>query len=59
MLMTFPDHLDDFENHKHKFRENMQTNYRKTTLYLYKIANLAVLIIRNTYYMIVRYKFSN
>jgi hypothetical protein len=47
--MTFPNHLDNFENHKHEFGENMQTNYRKTPSSLYKIANLAELKICNTY----------
>jgi hypothetical protein len=54
MLMIFPIHLDDFENHKREFGENMQTNYRNTRNHLYKIANLAVLIISNTYYLIVK-----
>jgi hypothetical protein len=44
---------------KHEFGENMQTNYRNTRNPLYKIASLAVLIIRNTYYMVVEGKFSH
>jgi hypothetical protein len=49
--MTFPNHLDNFENHKREFRENMQTIYQKTLFSLYKIATLAELKIRNTYYI--------
>jgi hypothetical protein len=37
--------------HKHEFGENMQMDYQNTRNPLYKIAGLAVLMIRNTYYM--------